>query len=46
MTMRTLTPMLLLLSCVTTYAGAQAPSRDSLAETTIRALDNEERLTA
>ena len=46
MTKRTITTSLLLLSCVTTYAGAQAPGRDSAAEATIRALDDEERLAA
>jgi ketosteroid isomerase-like protein len=46
MTMRTIAPMLLFLSCVTTYAAAQTPRRDSAAEATIRALDNEERIAA
>lgn len=46
MTMRTIAAMPLLLSCVTTYAAAQTPQRDSAAEATIRALDNEERLAA
>src|SRR3712207_2802936 len=46
MTERTISAVLLVLSCVTTYAGAQAPRRDSLAEATIRALDNQERLAA
>ena len=46
MTMRPITPMLLFLSCVTTWAPAQIPRRDSVAEATIRALDNEERLAA
>jgi ketosteroid isomerase-like protein len=39
-------PVLLLLSCVTSYAGAQAPARDSAAEAAIRALDDQERLAA
>ncbi|MGQ0816345.1 MAG: nuclear transport factor 2 family protein [Gemmatimonadota bacterium] len=38
--------MLLFLSCVTAYAPAQTLRRDSVAEATIRALDNEERLAA
>jgi ketosteroid isomerase-like protein len=46
MTRRTITTLLLFLSCVTTYAGAQPPRRDSLAEATVRALDNQERLAA
>lgn len=46
MTKRTITTLLLLLSCVTTYAGAQAPGRDSAAEATVRALDDQERLAA
>jgi ketosteroid isomerase-like protein len=46
MTKRTVTTLLLLLSCVTTYAGAQAPGRDSAAEATVRALDDQERLAA
>ena len=43
---RTITTSLLLLSCVTTHAGAQALGRDSTAEATVRALDNQERLAA
>ena len=46
MTMRTIVPMLLFFSFVATYAAAQTPQRDSAAEATIRALDNEERLAA
>jgi ketosteroid isomerase-like protein len=46
MTIRTITPMLLLLSSVATYAAAQTPRRDSVAEAMIRELDNEERLAA
>ena len=46
MTKRIITTLLLLLSCVTTYAGAQAPGRDSAAEATVRALDDQERLAA
>ena len=46
MTKRTITTLLLLLGCVTTYAGAQAPGRDSAAEATVRALDDRERLAA
>ena len=43
---RTIGTLVLFLSCVTTYAGAQAPRRDSVAEATVRALDNQERLAA
>ena len=43
---RTIATLVLLLSCVTTYAAAQAPRRDSVVEATIRALDNQERLAA
>ena len=43
---RTITTSLLLLSCVTPYAGAQAVAQDSIAEATVRALDNQERLAA
>jgi ketosteroid isomerase-like protein len=46
MTKRTITASLLFLSCVATYAGAQAPGRDSVIEATIRALDNQERIAA
>ena len=46
MTTRTITTLLLLLTCVTTHASAQAARRDTLAEARIRALDNEERLAA
>ena len=46
MTKRTVTTLLLLLSCVTTSAGAQASARDSAAEATVRALDDRERLAA
>jgi ketosteroid isomerase-like protein len=46
MPMRTIAPVLLLLSCITTYAAAQNTNRDSAAEATIRALDNEERVAA
>ena len=46
MTKRTMTTLLLLLSCVATYAGAQGPRPDSAAEATVRALDNQERLAA
>ena len=46
MTMRTIVPMLLFFSFVATHAAAQTPQRDSAAEATIRALDNEERLAA
>lgn len=46
MTKRTITSLLLLLSGVTTYAGAQAAGRDSAAEATVRALDDRERLAA
>jgi ketosteroid isomerase-like protein len=46
MATRTITTLLLLLSCITTHAAAQATQRDSLAEARIRALDNEERLAA
>ena len=46
MTKRTITTLLLLLSCVTTCAGAQAPGRDTAAEATVRALDDRERLAA
>lgn len=46
MMMRSITPMLLFLSCITTYATAQTPRRDSVAEAAIRAVDNEERLAA
>ena len=45
MTMRTIIPILLFLSCATTYASAQTPP-GSPAEATIRALDNKERLAA
>jgi ketosteroid isomerase-like protein len=34
------------LSCVTTYAGAQNPARDSATEKTVRALDDQERRAA
>jgi ketosteroid isomerase-like protein len=43
---RIITTSLLLLSCVTTYVGAQALGRDSATEATVRALDNQERLAA
>ncbi|MGH7476034.1 MAG: nuclear transport factor 2 family protein [Longimicrobiales bacterium] len=43
---RTITPLLLFLSCVTIYACAQPPRLDSPAEATVRALDNEERIAA
>jgi ketosteroid isomerase-like protein len=46
MTKRTITTLLLLLSCVASYAGAQASGRDSDVEATVRALDNQERLAA
>ena len=46
MTTRTIITLLLLLTCVTTDASAQAARRDTLAEARIRALDNEERLAA
>ncbi|HEU4746933.1 MAG TPA: nuclear transport factor 2 family protein [Gemmatimonadaceae bacterium] len=46
MTKRTITTLLLVLSCVLTYACAQAPARDSAAEATVRALDDQERLAA
>jgi ketosteroid isomerase-like protein len=46
MTTRTIATLMLLLTCVTTHARAQAARRDSLAEERIRALDNEERLAA
>ena len=46
MTTRTMTNLLLFLSCVTTYADAQAPQRDSPAEATVRAMDDQERLAA
>ena len=46
MTKRTVGALLLVLSCVTSYAGAQGPRRDSLVEATVRALDNGERLAA
>ena len=46
MTKRTITPLLLLLSCVAAYAGAQASGPDSAADATIRALDDQERLAA
>jgi ketosteroid isomerase-like protein len=45
MTKRTITTLLSLLF-VTPYAGAQAPGRDSAAEATVRALDDQERLAA
>jgi ketosteroid isomerase-like protein len=37
---------LLLLSCITNYAGAQISGSDSAAEATVRALDDQERLAA
>jgi ketosteroid isomerase-like protein len=43
---RIISSLLLVLTGVTASAGAQAPSRDSVAEASIRALDNEERLAA
>jgi ketosteroid isomerase-like protein len=46
MTKPTVSALLLLLSCVTTYAGAQTPARDSAAEATVRALDDQERRAA
>lgn len=46
MTKRTITTLLLLLSCVTTYGCAQASGRDAAAEATVRALDDQERLAA
>jgi ketosteroid isomerase-like protein len=46
MTKRSITTLLLFLIGVTTHAGAQAPRRDSPAEATIRALDDQERLAA
>jgi len=46
MTKRTITTWLLLLSCLTTYAGAQVSGPDSAAEATVRALDDQERLAA
>jgi ketosteroid isomerase-like protein len=46
MTKRTIITWLLLLGCVTAYAGAQVSGPDSAAEATIRALDDQERLAA
>ena len=43
---RPIATLVLFLSCITTYGGAQAPRRDSVAEATVRALDNQERLAA
>jgi ketosteroid isomerase-like protein len=43
---RTITTLLLLLSCVTACAGAQASGPDSAVEATVRALDDQERLAA
>jgi ketosteroid isomerase-like protein len=43
---RTIATWLLLLSCITTYAGAQTSGSDSAAETTVRKLDDQERLAA
>jgi ketosteroid isomerase-like protein len=40
----TIATMLLLLSGVTTYSVAQAPSRDSAVEAAVRALDDQERV--
>jgi ketosteroid isomerase-like protein len=46
MTVRTISALLLFLSFVTTFAAAQSPRPDSVAQATIRALDNEERVAA
>jgi ketosteroid isomerase-like protein len=46
MTKRTITSLLLLMSCVTAYADVQAPGPDLAAEATVRALDDQERLAA
>jgi ketosteroid isomerase-like protein len=46
MTARTVSTLLLIFSSVTTYANAQTTGRDSPAEATIRALDDQERLAA
>ena len=46
MTTRTITTWLLLLGCVTAYAGAPTSAPDSTTEATIRALDDQERLAA
>jgi len=43
---RTLATWLLLLGCITTYAGAQTSRSDSAEEAIIRALDDQERLAA
>ena len=46
MTKRTITTWLLLVGCVTAFAGEQTSAPDSSAEATIRALDDQERLAA
>jgi ketosteroid isomerase-like protein len=46
MTRRTVSTLLLIFSSVTAYANAQTTRRDSPAEATIRALDDQERLAA
>ena len=46
MTKRTFSTLMLLLSCITTYTGAQTLGRDSATEATVRALDDQERLAA
>lgn len=43
---RTIASVVLFVSSVTACAGAQAQRRDSVAEATVRALDNQERLAA